>query len=117
MDQALEVAAPVAVVVEEGLDVDAGGAEVLRVGSNRVYRPRRDTVRYEGGRLTQPGSGAVSFTASADWVPVAVQAPPGLTGSGDVVAIGTWRVLPDAGHPNPDNLVFLGRLLDWLSGR
>ena len=55
----------------------------------------------------------------AGWLAVGVQAPEGLCGSGEVVAIGTWDLLGKDGHflEHADNVVLLRRLFDWLAGR
>lgn len=95
--------------------VDPGGIEWLRVGSNLVYRPQRESVRYRDGTLTTPGGSAFEINESAGWLPVAVEAPGGLCGEGGVHMIGTWDLLgrnPESGN---DNLTLLTRLFDWLS--
>jgi hypothetical protein len=54
----------------------------------------------------------------AGWLPVAAEAPRGLCGKGEVQAIGTWDLIGrDEPFDRRDNLVLLGRLFEWLSGR
>jgi hypothetical protein len=100
------------------MHVEPGGTEWLRVGTNEVYRPVRDTVVYHDGTLAQAGRRDVGSVGNAGWVPVAVEAPVGLCGRGGVHAIGTWdlfgRYQP---FNNPDNLTLIQRLLDWLGGK
>jgi hypothetical protein len=100
------------------MQVDPGGAEWLRVGRNVVCRPKRDAVDYREGTLSQPGVQAVDVNSAAGWVPVAVEAPAGLCGSGGVHVIGTWEILGKNGafKDRQDNVTLLTRLLDWLSG-
>ena len=95
--------------------VDPGGIEWLRVGSNVVYRPQRDSVRYRDGTLTTPGGSAFEINESAGWLPVAVEAPAGLCGEGGVHMIGTWDILGRNQEAGDDNLMLLTRLFDWLS--
>ena len=92
------------------LSVAPGGIEWLRVGSNVVYRPRRDTVDFRGGTLIQPVSKDCDFNHNAAWLPVAVEAPRGLTGDGGVCAIGTWQIL----NPKLQTGQLWNRLLNWL---
>ena len=94
------------------------GAEWLRVGKNVACRPSRETVEYRDGVFTEPGEKRVEPNAGAGWLAVAAEAPRGLCGEGAVQAVGTWDLLGrrDAfGHR--DNLILLGRLFEWLSGR
>ena len=95
--------------------VEPVGTEWLRVGRNVVYRPDPTTVVYNKGTMTQPNQ-AFTLNEKAGWLPVAVQAPPGLCGKGMVHAIGTWRLLGPDGECSNDNRILLERLLDWLSG-
>lgn len=97
--------------------VDPGGVEWLRVGSNIVYRPRRESVRYHGGTMTMPGGSAFEPNPDVRWLPVAVKAPRGLCGSGSVHMIGSWDLLGRENAFNGDNLTLLTRLLNWLSGK
>jgi hypothetical protein len=73
--------------------VDPGGIEWLQVGSNIVYRPRRDSVRYHGGTMTAPGGAAFESRSDVGWMPIAVEAPHGLCGAGSVHMIGSWDLL------------------------
>jgi hypothetical protein len=97
--------------------VDPGGIEWLRVGSNIVYRPRRDSVRYHGGTMTTPGGSAFESSSDVGWMSVAVEAPQSLCGAGSVHMIGTWDLLGSNTAFNGDNLTLLIRLLNWLSGK
>jgi len=97
------------------LRVLPGGAEWLRVGRNVVYRPRRDSVQYRDGTMTAPRRASFEINQSAGWLPVAVEAPQGLCGSGSVQMIGTWDLLGRREAFSGDNLTLVTRLLDWLS--
>jgi hypothetical protein len=97
--------------------VEPGGIEWLRVGSNIVYRPRRDSVQYHGGTMTTPGGAAFESRSDVGWMPIAVEAPHGLCGAGSVQMIGSWDLLGRDRAFNSDNLTFLTRLLYWLSGK
>ena len=97
---------------------EPGCSEWLRVGANVVFRPRRDrTVYAKDGTLTA-GKEDFERNDGASWCPVAVQAPRGLCGRGEVNAIGTWDFLGDQGVflENADNAILVERMLDWLSG-
>lgn len=97
--------------------VEPGGTEWLRVGTNAVYRPTRDSVEYRDGTLTQPRAQHFEVSAGYGSAPVGVEAPPGLCGTGGVAAIGTWQILGPRGEELPGNDSLLFRMLDWLSGR
>ena len=74
--------------------VVALGREWLRAGSNVPCRPSRETTKYRDGTFSEPGrEGKVEPNRSADWLAVALQAPKGLCGRGEVHAIGTWDLL------------------------
>jgi len=97
--------------------VDPGGHEWLRVGDkNKVYRPASGSVQYRDGTLTSPRRSTWEVNEQASWLPVAVEAPNGLCGAGQVHMIGTWDVLGRDTQGGRDNLVLLTRILDWLSG-
>jgi len=93
------------------------GIEWLRVGNNAACSP--EEVVYRAGLFTHPrGKDRVKPNPQSGWLPVAVEAPAGLCGKGAVQAIGTWDILGrTAPFKNQDNLLLLGRLLEWLSGR
>lgn len=94
------------------------GREWLRVGKNVQCRPSRDSIAYRDRVFTQTRDQKVDPNRHAGWLPVAVEAPAGLCGKGEVQAIGTWDLLGrQADFSNGDNLVLLGRLFEWLSGR
>lgn len=94
------------------------GAEWLRVGRNVACRPSRETVEYREGVFSEPGEKRVEPNAQSGWLPVAAEAPRGLCGKGAVQAIGTWELLGrHKPFRSPDNLMLLGRLLDWLVRR
>jgi len=99
--------------------VVALGHEWLRVGPNVPCRPSRDTTQYRDGTFSEPGrEGKVEPNRKADWLTVALEAPKGLCGRGAVHAIGTWDLLGrKEAFNHRDNLVLLGRLFEWLSGR
>jgi len=61
----------------------------------------------------------VDINYCADWIPVAVEAPQGLCGSGGVHAVGSWELLGKSGafKDRADNRALLERMLEWLSGR
>lgn len=95
------------------ITVAPGGAEWLRVGSNVVYRPARDTVDYYENTLIQPKSKRCDPLTGIGGTPVAVTAPPGLCGAGAVCAIGTWQIR----STDANKQTLLGRLLHWLANR
>jgi hypothetical protein len=99
--------------------VVALGREWLRAGSNVPCRPSRETTRYRDGTFSEPGrEGTVEPNRRADWLAVALEAPKGLCGRGEVHAIGTWDLLGRRkAFCHRDNLILLGRLFEWLSGR
>lgn len=96
--------------------VEPGGIEWLRVGDNVVYRPTRSSVEYHQGTLTQPRGTEFERNEHANWLPVGVEAPPGLCGRGAVQAVGTWDLLGRRQPFEKDNLTLLSRILNWLSG-
>ena len=100
------------------LRVEPGGIEWLRVGSNAVFRPRRDKTVYASDGTLTAGKQDFEPNVAAHWCAVAVQAPPSLCGRGEVVAIGTWDLLGDRGAflANPDNTTLVKRILNWVSG-
>jgi hypothetical protein len=99
------------------LAVDPGGQELLRLGSNRIARPSREAVDYQDGGMLTPRS-EIEFSEPAPWVPVAAEAPHGLTGRGRVLALGTWDLFGRAGDHlrSGDTGVFVRNLLNWLAG-
>lgn len=97
--------------------VDPGGVEWMRVGSNVVYHPRRESVQYHGGTMTTPGGSAFEAKSDASWLAVAVEAPRGLCGAGGVHMIGSWDLLGRVQTFDGDNVILLSRMFDWLAGR
>lgn len=95
--------------------VEPGGIEWLRVGENVVYRPTRMSVEYRQGTLTQPRETAFDLNKKANWLPVAVEAPQGLCGSGTVHMIGTWDLLGRNRALESENLTLFRRIMNWLS--
>jgi hypothetical protein len=94
-----------------------GGTEWLRVGQNLVYQPNRTNVVYRNRSLTMPSQVDWEGNDKAGWLPVAVEAPRGLSGAGAVQAIGTWDLnWREARDPAGDTLTLIERLFDWLSG-
>lgn len=94
------------------------GKEWLRVGQNVECRPSPETIEYRDRVFAEPGEKRVEPNSEAAWLPVAVEAPSGLCGKGAVQAIGTWDLLGrKTAFNHRENLLLLGRLLEWLSGR
>lgn len=92
----------------QSIDVAPGGRTLLATGSNLLFEPDPATVYYRDGVFA---GGGVQFRSrgAAPWLAVLVQAPAGLCGKGEVLALGTWSV-----PVNERNRAFLTRLERWL---
>jgi hypothetical protein len=72
---------------------------------------------YVNGTLYSPNQN-YEFIDKVSWIAVMAEAPKGLTGSGKVMAIGTWDLLGKGKEDGPnDNNVFVSNILNWLIGR
>jgi hypothetical protein len=101
------------------LTVEPGADVLLTLGDNGLGQLKREFVKYTGQGWTRGGIQKFDILANAGWVPVIAEAPLGLTGSGKVVAIGTWQLF-EPGYVFPDgfdNLTFVANLFDWLGGK
>jgi hypothetical protein len=67
--------------------------------------------------MTTPGGASFNKNDQAGWLPIAVEAPKGLCGKGNVQMIGTWDLAGRRKAFGGDNIILISRLLDWLSGK
>ena len=96
--------------------IEPGTEPQLTVGSGSLVVPTPDSVGFsDNGNLIMPNP-EFTIEKDASWLPVLAKATPELTGNGDVVACGTWDLLPDTNEPN-DNVRFVSNLLGWLVER
>lgn len=102
---------PIELVNVQSIDVDPGGQVLIGAGDCPICEPDPETVEYSDGVFS---GGGVRFTSRgpAPWLGVLVRAPRGLTGKGQVLALGTWKVpTKPAG-----NSLLLRLLAAWLGG-
>jgi hypothetical protein len=72
-------------------------------------------VKYVNGTLSS-GNQKYEFIDKVSWIAVMAEAPKDLTGSGKVMAIGTWDLLGKE-DGTTDNKLFISNILNWLIGR
>lgn len=101
------------------LTIEPGADILLTVGKNGVCWLQKEDAFYDRGWLRTPAGQEFEVFTGADWVPVIAEAPQGLTGSGKVLAVGTWKLFgPNFDFPSgSDNRRFVTNLLDWFGGR
>jgi hypothetical protein len=96
------------------LTIDPGADVLIKLGDNRICWLKRDTVEYSNGIL-RSGNLQCELIDKAPWVPVLAEAPKGLTGSGKVMAIGTWHLLEEKNDETGNsNKMFIRNILNWL---
>lgn len=87
------------------LSLEPGGVAWILVGANHVFRPSSASVDYHEGRLVQPRGMQFDRDPNAGDRAVAVDAPTGLCGDGNVAAVGTWMLTEELTND----------LLEWLT--
>ncbi len=105
----------IALTNSQSVEVEPGGEILVSTGANLIAEPDPARVRYESGRFV--GSSDLCLLRGAHpWLGVVTVAPRGLTGDGEVIAMGSWLMSGDDPTLPTDTRTFTRNVMRWLSG-